>query len=95
MQTRLQSLIEAWANVAIGYFVALAAQLIVFPLYDIEVSMSQNIQIGLIFTVVSIARSYALRRLFNRSLRIKLENGEISPNQARDRRAKADYDQTP
>lgn len=95
MQTRLQSLIEAWANVAIGYFVALAAQLIVFPLYDIEVSMSQNIQIGLIFTVVSIARSYALRRLFNRSLRIKLENGEISPNQARDRMAKVDYDQTP
>ena len=95
MQTRLQSLIEAWTNVAIGYFVALAAQLIVFPLYDIDVSMSQNIQIGLIFTVVSIARSYALRRLFNRSLRIKLENGEISPNQARDRMAKVDYDQTP
>ena len=66
MQTRLQSLIEAWANVAIGYFVALAAQLIVFPLYDIDVSMSQNIQIGLIFTAVSIARSYVLRRFFNR-----------------------------
>lgn len=66
MQTRIQSLIEAWANVAIGYFVALAAQLIVLPLCDIEVSMSQNIQIGLIFTAVSIARSYLLRRIFNR-----------------------------
>lgn len=66
MQTRLQSFIEAWSNVAIGYFVALAAQLIVFPLYDIDVSVSQNIQIGLIFTAVSIARSYLLRRLFNR-----------------------------
>lgn len=66
MQTRLQSLIESWANVAIGYLIALAAQLIVFPLYDIEISMSQNIQIGLIFTAVSIARSYVLRRLFNR-----------------------------
>ena len=66
MQKILQSLIEAWANVAVGYFVALAAQLIVFPLYDIDVSMSQNIQIGLIFTAVSIARSYLLRRLFNR-----------------------------
>ena len=66
MQTRLQSLIESWANVAIGYLIALAAQLVVFPLYDIEISMSQNIQIGLIFTAVSIARSYALRRLFNR-----------------------------
>lgn len=66
MQTRIQSLIEAWANVVIGYFVALAAQMIVFPLYDIDVTVTQNIQIGLIFTAVSIARSYTLRRLFNR-----------------------------
>ncbi|SFE20738.1 hypothetical protein [Nitrosomonas sp. Nm166] len=66
MQTKIQSLIEAWANVLIGYFIALAAQMIVFPLYDIKVTMTQNIQIGLIFTIVSIARSYALRRLFNK-----------------------------
>jgi hypothetical protein len=70
MQTRMQSLIEAWVNVIIGYFVALVAQLIVFPLYDLEVSFSQNLQIGLIFTVVSILRSYMLRRLFNRLHRI-------------------------
>ncbi|MGV8712073.1 MAG: DUF7220 family protein [Nitrosomonas sp.] len=66
MQTRLQSLLEAWINVIIGYFVALAAQIIVFPWYGIEVSISQNLQIGLIFTIVSIARSYVVRRLFNR-----------------------------
>lgn len=66
MQTRLQSMIEAFINVLIGYFVALATQMIEFPLYDMEVSLSQNIQIGLIFTVVSITRSYLLRRLFNR-----------------------------
>lgn len=66
MQTRLQSLLEAWINVIIGYFVALAAQIIVFPCYGIEVSISQNLQIGLIFTIVSIARSYVVRRLFNR-----------------------------
>ncbi|WP_103966932.1 DUF7220 family protein [Nitrosomonas ureae] len=65
MQTRTQSLTESFANVTIGYFVALAAQMIVFPLYEIEVSISQNIQIGLIFTAVSIARSYLLRRFFN------------------------------
>ncbi len=66
MQTRLQSLLEAWINVIIGYFVALAAQIIVFPWYGIEVSISQNLQIGLIFTIVSITRSYVVRRLFNR-----------------------------
>ena len=66
MHTNLQSLKEAFANLAIGYLIAIAAQMIVFPIYDIEVSLSQNIQIGLIFTVVSIARSYLLRRMFNK-----------------------------
>jgi len=74
MQTRLQSFLEAWINVIIGYIVALAAQIIVFPWYDIDVSISQNLQIGLIFTTVSIARSYLVRRLFNRLHRIDQEN---------------------
>lgn len=74
MQTRLQSLLEAWINVIIGYVVALAAQIIVFPWYDIEVTISQNLQIGLIFTAVSIARSYLVRRLFNSLHRIDQEN---------------------
>lgn len=71
MQTRIQSFIEAWANVVIGHFIALAAQMIVFPLYDIDITITQNIQIGLIFTAVSIARSYILRRLFNQCHRPK------------------------
>lgn len=66
MQTRTQSLIESVANVAIGYVVALAAQLAVFPALGIAVSLEQNLLIGAIFTVVSIARSYCVRRLFNR-----------------------------
>ena len=65
MQTRLQSLLESVANVAIGYLVALAAQLVVFPLMGIPVRLDQNIVIGAIFTAVSLARSFALRRFFN------------------------------
>lgn len=65
MQTRLQSLIESFANVAIGYLVALLAQLAIFPLYGMEVSLAVNLQIGLWFTAVSIARSYCVRRAFN------------------------------
>lgn len=65
MQTRLQSLIESFANVAIGYLVALLAQLAIFPLYGMEVSLAVNLQIGLWFTAVSIARSYFVRRAFN------------------------------
>ena len=65
MQTRAQSLIESCANVAIGYLVALAAQMIVFPALGIEVNLSQNLLIGAIFTTVSLLRSYAVRRVFN------------------------------
>lgn len=66
MQTRAQSLTEACANVAIGYVVALAAQLAVFPAFGLQVSLSENLAIGAIFTAVSIVRSYAVRRLFER-----------------------------
>jgi hypothetical protein len=71
MQTKIQSLIESFVNVIIGYLVAIAAQIIVFPIYDIDVSLNQNIQIGLIFTAVSVARSYFLRRLFNKLHHLK------------------------
>lgn len=65
-QTRIQSLIESMTNIAVGYSVALSAQVIVFPMYGMRPRLSENIQIGLIFTVVSLFRSYALRRVFNR-----------------------------
>jgi len=65
VQTRLQSLFEAGANVLLGYGVALGAQLLVFPLFGIVIPLASNIAIGIIFTFVSLVRSYALRRLFN------------------------------
>ena len=65
MQTKTQSMIESLINVVIGYGVALLAQIAVFPLFGIRIPMSDNILIGAIFTVISIARSYAVRRLFN------------------------------
>jgi hypothetical protein len=65
MQSRVQSLIEAWANTIIGYLINLGVQLVVYPLYGATFTFGQNIQIGLIFMVVSIARSYGLRRAFN------------------------------
>lgn len=65
-QSRKHSLFESLVNVLIGYGIALAAQLLIFPLFGIYISLQDNIVIGLLFTVVSIVRSYALRRLFNR-----------------------------
>lgn len=63
-QSRKMCLAEAVTNTAIGYLVALATQLIVFPLFGLAVSIGQNIGIGLAFTGVSIVRSYVLRRVF-------------------------------
>ncbi len=63
-QSRRMSLLESLTNVAIGYGVAVTTQIIVFPLFGLEVSLSDNLAIGGLFTVVSIVRSYAVRRLF-------------------------------
>ena len=66
MQSRRMSLIEALSNVAIGYGVAVLTQIAVFPLFDLQVSLSDNLLIGALFTLVSVARSYAVRRMFER-----------------------------
>jgi hypothetical protein len=63
-QTRKGSLAESLMNAAIGYGTALASQIIVFPWFAINIPLSSNIAIGLIFTAVSIVRGFALRRLF-------------------------------
>lgn len=66
MQLKRHSLLESIVNVAVGYGVALASQIVIFPLYGMEVSLGANIQIGIWFTAISIVRSYVLRRAFNR-----------------------------
>lgn len=63
-QSRLMSLVEALINVAVGFGLAVLTQIMIFPLFGLGVSLVQNLQIGAIFTAVSILRSYTLRRLF-------------------------------
>lgn len=64
-QPKLHSFAESLVNVAIGYGIALISQVLVFPLFGIHVPLRDNILIGLIFTAISIIRSYILRRVFN------------------------------
>jgi len=59
------SAVESCANVAVGYGVAVTAQVIVFPWFGIHVGMRENLGIGVVFTVVSLLRSFVIRRLFN------------------------------
>ena len=63
-QSRAMSLVETLANVAVGYGVAVVTQILIFPIFGLHTTLAQNLMMGAIFTVVSIGRSYALRRLF-------------------------------
>ncbi len=63
-QSRLVSLVKAAANVSVGFLVAFITQLLVFPLFGLEVTRGQYLSIGAIFTSVSLARSYMPRRIF-------------------------------
>lgn len=65
MQSRLHSFAEAWINTLVGYLINIGVQIIVYPIYGATFTLSQNLQLGLIFMIVSIVRSYALRRAFN------------------------------
>ncbi len=63
-QSRAMSLVESVANVVVGYGVAVVTQILIFPIFGLHTTLAQNLQMGLIFTGVSIFRSFILRRLF-------------------------------
>ncbi|WP_084861254.1 DUF7220 family protein [Salibaculum halophilum] len=63
-QSRTMSMVEAAANVVVGYVLAMATQIVVFPWFGIETGLVEHMTIGLAFTGVSLARGYVLRRLF-------------------------------
>ena len=65
-QSKFQSFIETCTTVGSGMLVALAIQLLIFPLYDIKITMFENIQLVIIFTTTSLLRVYIVRRCFNR-----------------------------
>lgn len=67
-QTRLGSLIEASANIVIGFTINFCANLLVLPLFGFAVTAGQAFHIGLIFTVIALARMYVIRRYFNHQL---------------------------
>ncbi|SFB94540.1 DUF7220 family protein [Tropicimonas isoalkanivorans] len=63
-QSRLMSLVEAVANVIVGYGVAVVAQILIFPIFGLHTTLAQNLKMGAVFTIVSIVRSYSIRRIF-------------------------------
>lgn len=66
-QSRLMSLVESVANVIVGYGVAVVTQILIFPVFGLQTTLGQNLAMGGVFTIVSLARSFLLRRLFEAS----------------------------
>jgi len=65
MQSKRNSAFEAATNVAIGYLVSVLANVLILPVFGYNVTIGDSFAIGLAFTVVSLLRSYLLRRVFN------------------------------
>lgn len=63
-QTRLMSLVESITNVIVGYVLAVPTQVVVFSWLGIEISLAENLGLGMAFVGVSVARGYLLRRFF-------------------------------
>ena len=69
-QTKLESAIEVVVNVLIGYVVATASQILIFPMFGIFLPLSDNLLIGAYFTAISIVRGYVVRRFFNSKAKV-------------------------
>lgn len=69
-QSRTMSMVEAVTNVVVGYVLAIATQMVVFPWFGIETGLAEHMTIGLAFVGVSLARGFLIRRFFE-GLRIR------------------------
>ena len=69
MQKKKHSFIESIINVLIGYFIAVLSQVIIFPFFGVDIPLRDNFMIGGYFTIISIIRSYTVRRFFTKNLK--------------------------
>ena len=65
MQSKKQSLIESLTSTTIGIIIGIVLNLTILPIFGYPVSLSDSLWISVIFTIVSIVRSYVVRRIFN------------------------------
>lgn len=65
-QSIKSSIVESWANVFVGFIINFSANLLVLPLFGFtSLTVRNNFIIGLVYTIISLARSFVLRRWFN------------------------------
>ena len=64
-QTKVMSFLESIFNIIVGLGINIVAQTIIFPWFGIYIPFSDNLKIAGLFTIISIIRSFCLRRAFN------------------------------
>lgn len=65
MQSKRESMIESLTSTTIGIIIGIVLNLTILPILGYPVSVVDSLWISLIFTAVSVIRSYAVRRIFN------------------------------
>lgn len=66
MQSRIGSLAESLTNISIGVTIGFISNIIVLPAFGYAVTLSDGLWISLVFTAISLMRSYVIRRVYNR-----------------------------
>ncbi len=75
-QTKLGSAVEVALNLLVGYTINFTANILILPLFGFKsLTVVKNLEIGLVFTVISILRQYIIRRYFNG---LKFGNKEVT-----------------
>jgi hypothetical protein len=67
MQTIKRSWQESWTNIAVGFLINYLANLLILPIFGFNsLTWDKNIGLGIIYTGISLLRSFCIRRIYNR-----------------------------
>lgn len=69
-QSRLASVVEAWANIVLGFSINYSANLLLLPLVGAHLTVSSNFWLGCVYTAISMLRQVAVRRWFNERIHL-------------------------
>lgn len=65
-QTILGSIVESWVNILIGFSINFTANMLILPLFGFSsLTLEKNFIIGFLYTIISLVRSFVIRRFFN------------------------------
>lgn len=67
----MDSLKESITNIIVGCAIAIVSQRVIFYILDKDVTILENIYIFTWMSIVSVARTYTIRRYFNQKGKLK------------------------